>query len=98
MWKHRRRLVSEWQCGSRRVDQFFKGHLIAAVPRLGGVGNVPRVGTGEVVFGFCHALLPKAGIGGSTPHEESFRSLRAVCSLMLRGLHIILGKEVVIGT
>jgi len=98
MWKHRRRLVSEWQCGSRRVSQFFEGHLIVAVRRLGGVGNVPRVGTDQAVFGFCHARLPKAGIGGSTPYGESCRSSRAVCSLMLRGVHIILGKEVAIGT
>lgn len=77
-----------------RINKYFEGYPITAVPGPGGVGNVSRVGTGEADFGCSYPPFLKAGLVGDAPYEQKYPNLRGVGAFFMMPVHIIVGKNV----
>ena len=74
---------------SDKVNEYYDGFPITAIPGPGSIGNIPIVASGDGDFSMSDTPFLLAAVKGETPYESSMPNLRAVARLQPEVVHFI---------
>ena len=76
------------------VHKKYDGQPISLLPGAGSIGNVSRVGAGQMDLGFSFGpFLRMAQAGGNELYPKAFPQLRSIGTMTSNLLHLIVSKE-----
>jgi TRAP transporter TAXI family solute receptor len=80
--------IADW------VNTQVAGYPLTAIPGSGGMGNPIRVARGDADIGVTFSPFLVMATEGQNPYWESYRNLRAICSLTSNSHHFLVAKNV----
>jgi uncharacterized protein len=72
-----------------KVNSFYKGFPLTAIPGPGSVGNPAVVSKGDAAFGLSYGPFLISANQGKAPYDSAMTNLRAIASLQPTVVHIL---------
>lgn len=74
---------------AEKVNDFYDGFPITAIPGPGTIGNIPLVSNGEAQIGMSYGTFLQLAAKGEKPYDKQFENLRGIAALQPTVVHFI---------